>query len=510
MKLKLSYIIPAFAAALALNACKKDKGNYDYTTVNIPAIDTAGIGGARFIERYGVMDINPRINYAGGDTAALTYRWIIYPHVTGSTPPTEPPRVMSQSLHLASPVIERVGEYRLELIVTDSVNGLKANVIFPVTVSVGLEYGVMVLHGNNDSSDVDFLITADAVPVSGVVPRRLRGLYAGATGAKLAGIPRFVAQERRVSNTNEPNWIVVGSNRHISRMKGQDFSLLREDLRYFRRPETVLAPEAFMYLNSGYGALINGGKLHMYNSTYELDAVFSGAVPGDYDLAPYFTHATSSSLLAAVYDKKFGKFIHPASVAGSMIDFKAPTGVAPFDLRNIGKDMLYMDRGFSGNTHAFFKDRTGVGYWLYVCNFNKADDGNMAVAAYNMTNLPEIAAAKYFQASELGYVDFYATDRKVYAYDYFGANTSKVVFDGLPAGETITCMKIYKPRPNFSVTTAEGRLLYIATWDGTQGRVYEFALNGVSGDVTLPAKNVSTGYGQVYDITAKNRGSGAY
>ncbi|MCK7555729.1 hypothetical protein MKQ70_12160 [Chitinophaga sedimenti] len=40
-----------------------------------------------------------------------------------------------------------------------------------------------------------------------------------------------------------------------------------------------------------------------------------------------------------------------------MIDFKAPIVGAnmSFDHRNVGKDMLYMDRGYLLNTHSFSK-----------------------------------------------------------------------------------------------------------------------------------------------------------
>lgn len=510
MKFIFKYIAASITALVLLNACKKDKGNYDYITVNIPAIDTSGMGGARYVERYGMLDINPAINYDGGNKAALKYQWLMYQYVIGSTPPTKPTRILSNSLHLQAPVTETVGEYRLELIVTDTMNQLKANVLFPVIVSVGIEYGVMVLHGNNDSSDVDFLITADAVPVAGITPRRLRNLYSSATGEKFPGLATFIAQERRTSSTQ--NWISLGSDKHLSRMSGADFSRLREDMSMFRRTDAVIAPQAYMILNNSYTALINAGKLHFYTTTYETDALFGGAVPGDYELAPFLANGTSSSLYAVVYDQKNGRFIRPAGIGGSMINFNAPAvgSNMSFDHRNIGKDMLYMDRGFSIYTHSFFKDRTGTGYWLYVSNFNKTDDGNLVIGAYNMTNLPEITSAKFFQASELGYVDFYATDRKIYSYDYQGTNTATLVYDALPAGETITCMKIYKPRPNFNLTAAEGRLLYVATWNGTQGKVYEFALNGISGQVTSPARNVFDGFGKIADLSAKARGAGTY
>lgn len=492
---------------LLLAACKKDLGNYAYTNVPLPVIDTTGIGNARFVERYSTLDINPVINYSNASN--LKYQWIMHQFTSGSTPPTKASRVLSYSKKLSAQITETVGDYRLELLVTDSTNQLKVNTIFTITVSAGLEYGVMVLHGTADSSDVDFLVTANAVPVAGFNPRRLRGLYSAAAGKKFPGVPRFVAQERASFSTK--NWITLGSDKHIARMSGSDFSLLRLDGQFFRRPDAVIAPQAYSLLTSNYTAVINAGKLHIYNTAYETDALISGALDGDYELAPYLAYQTASSLIAVAYDQKNGRFVRASGMGGQMIDLAAPSvNNAPFNHRTVGKDMLFMDRGFNGNTHSFFKDRTGTGYWLYVSNFNKADDGALAIGAYNMTNLPEIAAAKFFQTSELGIIDFYATERRVYAYNYEGTNAATLMLDGFAAGETITCMKVFKPRPNFNLTAADGALIYIATWDGTQGRVYEYKVNGNNGQITSPAAQVFDGFGKVTDITAKGRGSGTY
>ena len=508
MKLKLIYIASCLAALLMLNACKKDLGNYSYTTVNIPAIDTTGLGGARYITQYSSLQISPVIRYDAGKTAALRYQWIIYPYIRNSTTSIIPVRQLSTSLQLNATISEKVGEYEVELIVTDTTNQLKANTVFRLTVSAGVDYGLMVLHTKNDSSDVDFLTTAAAFPIAGILPARKSNVYSAAYGSKLAGTPAFVAQERRAFNLQD--WLTAASNQHITRFHGSDFSFLRSDLSMFRRSDAVVAPQAFMFLGNSYSALINGGKLHAYTTSYETDALFSGAIPGDYDLAPYLAHGTSTSLVAVVYDKKYRKFIHPASVTGSMIDFITPAAGSntSFDLRNIGKDMLYMDRGFNSTTHAFFKDPAASNYWLYVANFNKSDDGNMVIGSYNMSQLPEIAAAKYFQASELGYTDLYATDRKIYAYSYNSTIPSaSLVFDGLPANETITCMRIFKPRITTGLTTVNGNLLHIATWNGTEGKIYEFQFNGISGQVTSPALSVTGGFGKITDIAIKVKGS---
>ena len=504
------YILTALAALAFGSSCKKDLGNYDYTNVGMPVIDTAGIGQPYYIERYASLQIDPAIRYDGGNNRALKYQWLLYPYVTGSTSSPITVKTISTDKTLNVPISEKVGEYRAELIATDTTNQLKVNMIFTVVVSVGIEYGVLVLHSQADSSDVDFITTVNAAPVAGITPKWLKGIYSTSTGSQIAGLPRFVAQERRTGSTQ--NWIMIGSAGHMARMSGSDFSLLREDKALFRRADAMVDPQAFMFLNNSQTALINNGRLHIYTTTYEVDALFSASVPGDYELAPYLANATSFGLYAAVYDKKYGKFVHPASVAGSMIDFLPPAAGTnpPFDLNNIGKDMLYMDRGFNTYTHAFFKDKTGSGYWLYVINFNKSDDGNMAISARDMSALPEIANAQFFQAGEQGYVDLYATGRAIYAYDYQGANTATVAFNAFPAGETITCMKIYKPKPSYNVTAADGTILYVGTWDGTQGKVYELSLNGISGQISATPLNVFEGLGRIIDISAKARGAGTY
>jgi hypothetical protein len=503
-------MLPIFLLLAVCSACKKDLGNYNYNVTGMPVIDTTGIGAPYYIERYSSLQIDPVIRYDGGDMKALRYEWILYPNVTGSTSVTIPVKTIATDKTLNVPIIEKVGEYTVQLIATDTTNQLKINMLFTVVVSVGIEYGILVLHTQQDSSDVDFITTSNAVPVAGITPKWLKNIYSASTGSKIAGTPRFIAQERR-SQTIQ-NWIMTGSDGHMARMSGSDFSLIREDQALFRRADAVIAPQAYMFMNNSYSALINDGHLHIYSTTYETDALFSGAVAGDYELAPYLANGTSSGLTAVVYDKKYGKFIHPASIVGSMIDFRAPADGTnpPFDLRSIGKDMLYMDWGFNTYTHAFFKNKTDNGYWLYVINFNKSDDGNMAISASNMSALPEINTAVFFQSSELGYVDFYATDRHIYAYDYQGTNTATLAFDGFPAGETITALKIYKPKPNFNLTAVDGTLLYVGTWDGTQGKLYEFALNGISGQISATPLQTFEGLGKISDISAKARGAGTY
>jgi len=486
-------------------SCKKDLGNYEYTDTAMPRLDTTGIPANFSIERYDVLTINPGIQFNTADTARLNYEWLLYKAVSGSV--TEPPavKVVGTSRRLRAAIGEPVGSYQLELIVTDTKNDLKHNVVFNLSVTTNLEYGLMVLHAKNNTGDVDFLITRNAVPLANT-DRWLKNIYSQSQGMSLPGEPRFIEQSRK-SNSTE-NWINVASSTNITRVSGADFSFIRENNGYFLRPGEIINPQAYVLsTTSFYDMLINNNKMYFINSADPLGAIFPGAVTGDYSLAPFIAEASSGSILGAVYDTKRLKFMHPVT-SNVMVDFRIPAATTqPFDLTNIGKTIIGMDRGFSGQTLSFFKDLTGNGRWLYVTNFNKADDGLMAVARYDMTALPDVTNATIFRSSEYGYAAFYATAHDVYLYDYAGTNTAKKAFS-VPVAETITCMKLFKPKPNFNLTATDGRLLYLGTWDGSVGRVYELRINAVSGEIEPAALNKFEGFGKVLDITAKGRGAG--
>lgn len=495
---------------LCATSCKKDLGQYDYVSVNTPVLDTTLVPASYSIERFNNLTIDPKIKLNGIDTSTLTYKWLFYKQ-TVATGQTNVPRVISNLRRLSVPITDPLGLYYVELVVTDTKNDSKTNIVFNLSVSAGMEYGVMVLHTNNGTSDVDFLITRNAVPITSIPEKRVRNLYASATGSRLAGEARFISPSRRTSFTAiVTNWVTVATNSQLQRVSGNDFSFLRDNGALFLRPGTVINPQAHNLSDrSSYETLINDGKMYITNASDQLVASFSAALTGDYYLAPFTVSGASGSLISVGYDQKNGRFIRPTSAtAGTITDFRVPAnGTQPFNLTNIGKDMVGMDRGISNQTLAFFKDKTGNGRSLYVINFDKADDGLLAVGNYNMTNLPEIGNALFYQANKASSVCYYATGTKVYLYDYTTQNIPTVGFQ-VPAGETITCMKVYKPTPNFNLADSDGRILYVATWDGTQGRLYELSINPATAVINATPLNKFEGFGKIADISPKPRGAG--
>ncbi|WP_207534534.1 PKD-like family lipoprotein [Desertivirga arenae] len=509
MKKISEYILPILLLFISgFSACKKDLGNYDYSNNPLPVIDSTGIGNVYTIERYDSLFINPKVSYLG-DTSRLNYSWVIYKVITGSTTEVQERKNISSRKELRTRIAEPVGNYKVELVVTDNVNKLVANTAFNVTIASGIEYGWMVLHTLNGESDLDFITSRAAMPIA-AQEKHLRNIYSGSTGKKLPGEGRFIAQSRRTTfSAPIQNWLTVASPSQITRIHGNDFSLMRENSGLFLRSGEVINPQAFLTSSTNFNeVLINNNKLYFSATPDPLGAIFPGALTGDYSLAPYIADASSSSIVAAVYDEKYQRFLHPVNGTAAIATFREPANPAqPFNLNNIGKSMIGMDRGFQNQTLSFFKDLTGNGRWLYITNFNKTDDGLMAVSRMDMSALPEITTAKYFQSSEFGYAVFYATERSVYLYDYQGSNTASRVLS-YPAQETITSMKIFKPRPTSNLTTTDGRFLYVATWDGTTGRLYEYSINPTSGQVTATPTHTYFIQGKIVDMCPKARGGG--
>ncbi len=512
MKNKIfNYIGTAAIAFLVLMtfSCKKDLGNYDYVNTAVPLIDTTKIPATYAIPRYSTLKIVPGIKYAAADTGRLTYQWLIYKVIVGTTTEVPIPSVISKTRTLNAAISNPIGPYTLELIVTDPQNGLKSNILFNlnVTANISIGYGMMVLHTKNSTSDVDFLLTKNAVPTT-VTDQWIKNIYSQAQGQPIYGEPRFIASSRKLNSTE--NWVTIGTSTHITRVSGVDFTYLKEntDL-FFLQPGITINPQAFVLSSTSlFDVVINDKKIHFINSTDPLGNVFNLATTGRYSLAPFIAEASSSSIIGAVYDDQKLKFIHPAS-SNIMAEFRVPAATTqPFDLTNIGKTLMGMERGYSNYTLSFFKDVTGNGRWLYVTNFNKTDDGLMAVAKYDMTALPDIGNATAFGSSEFGGAALYATARDIYVYSYLATNTAAKQYS-FPASETITSMKLFKPKPNSTLTATEGRILYVATWDGTIGRVYEFKVNETSllfDTVNPPLLNKFEGFGKVVDMAAKGGG----
>lgn len=506
MKSIINYLL--ILAAVLVVSCKKDEGNYSYHNADVALIDTTGLGGTFTIEQNASLRVAPVIGYKG-DTANLSYEWLSYVKSLSSYT-IGPPKLIASTRVLDGPIKLSPGNYYLELVVTDKVTRMKTTTRFFLNVLAYMESGWLVMHSKNNETDLDFIVTKNIQPTA--QEKRLRNLFETNAGAKLKGNGQMLGYSRR--SNSDFNWITIGTSQELRRMQGFAFTQMAKDGALFRRPEAVINPQAHMN-NSDHEMFINNGLLYPLQWTLPQDAFYSGSFRGDYYLAPFFAYTNYSPLGIVVYDQKNLRFLYTTGAITNLdlFQFKAPGAGQSFDLNNVGKDLMFMDRGMNNYAYAFFKDKTGNGRYLYILNISKPDDGLMGVAAEDMSALPEIANAKYFQVGSLGNVALYATDRTIYRYDYSGTKLAYVNFAGFGAGETITGMKIFKSTNNVNNTVTDfnatnNTVVFVSTWDGTQGRVYELGMNLASGIINPTPLHVYDGFGKIGDMVFKFRGTG--
>ena len=101
---------------------------------------------------------------------------------------------------------------------------------------------------------------------------------------------------------------------------------------------------------------------------------------------------------------------------------------ARFNLNNIGKQVLFLDRGYGTDgtdkyKYGFFKDVTGNGRYLYVIDTYTPLTPDIGVV--DISTAPNILNAKFFATGYLGPVIFYATTTTVY-YAQYGSNAISI------------------------------------------------------------------------------------
>ena len=531
---------------LVVNACYKDKGNYDYVPLNEAYVDTTGIDLSYTISQFDTLSIVPDIKFALNeiDESKLEFKWVIYPDVWSKN--ESKAEVLSTDRNLKVPIKQGPSNdaYAVVLYITNKDDQTVSQVKYTITILPSVVSGMMIMHTDGSGeSDLDYIATKNAVPTLDTL-KWFHNIYSSVNGSKIKGTPAFVSAAR-VNNT-VINYVYVGTDKEFLQIDATDFSLLHRDEELFKNPTDKILPQ---YVGRSQQCnyvtiLINNGQLHSINNQasqywdYRFsDALTTGSsISGEIDLAPfvYFGDGCAASLghSAIMYDKIGQRFVRiPFSFWEETEIISMPEqNSEKFDVNNIGKELLYMGKGNNANCFAVFTD--GTSRELYRMNFNLSavlydDDGNeyeneaihdYAINKYELSSLPEIYDAKFYDCGPLGNFFLYASERNIYSYGYASSNKVAVkINDPFPNSEIITSMKIYNTSWYYPLDDVDGKLLYVATWNGTEGKLYEFKINRASGylnnkeeinggvNLNAPSR-VFTGFGKIVDMCVKLQG----
>ena len=548
-------IICCAAMLWSLAACNEDKGNYDYTELNEISVVSPTAGTYFAIDRYDILHIEPQLAFTQGtmDDSQLDFLWEMYLDDWANT---ESKAVVLGRERILDAMISRpesTTDYALVLTVTEKQTGAAYRTKYRVAIQPSVLSGLMVLQDDQGRCRLDYLASTYAEPTF-VENRHIKDVYAvNNDGTSLAGTPRGVSFSLVEKSSYEPQVknLYVWTDRQAARISSSDFSLEHIDNDLF-----MVAPQKIDVTNidrsgrySYCTVMLNDGQAHALNqqATLSFGYQFSrplkpnSSIKGNLRFAPFVYEpdlfGSQTGYCAILYDQIGKRFVkvasnydaEPALFAFNQQEEANITSL--FDVNHVGLDMVWMGKNYGSIACAVFTD--GNKRYLYRMRFNvtstttDSQSGEEVInpmvyrQAYGKNDFSaatEGDQARFFECGRFAVNTFmYATTRNIYTYD-FNAKRAILLNDPFPEGEEITAIRIYNVEYfTANLQDVSGTLLYVATWNGTEGKVYEFPINrttlrfnnrdNADGNLKAPY-NVFSGFSKVVDMCVKPQGRG--
>ena len=523
MKIFNSIILFSFTA-LAITACFKDKGNYNYKDQNTAFVDTTKFA-KRIVVRQNDIYANSPVFMPGVDPSKLKYEWRLTKveytpdPFTGKYTDT----VLSAAQNLSAKIYFAPGSYMLRLHVFDPTNGNIAQIInTPLTVSSFALSGLMILHGNTGSCDVSTLVNDK---VNTLVPAGVdsiqTNIFFQTNGRKIEGEARSLAFINHGANGGDSKVYVFTSPNGGYRTEFGTLKISDGYNNLFNGGASTTAFQAYGS-NGSNEILINGGGLYFQGQTqptgflpFGVQSFLPNSIsPATYSATPYYAmnidnvSAVNAQNVAVFYDQNTRRFLCAKS-DNTLATFSGTFPASGFSLSAAGKWMVYGEQGYSPSQLSPYFSR----YWycvmqdvnftnpispkagtrkVYICDLGRLPDPNFpgdntksltltsnlrGIAVKDMSITTEMDNAKHFAFGNKGNVMYYATDSKIYlSNDYQTSSLYYNISTNYP-GNVITCMQVFKAKdhPN------DGQLLYVALFDGTKSTLLQFTINGING-----------------------------
>ncbi|MBO9633535.1 MAG: hypothetical protein J7578_10500 [Chitinophagaceae bacterium] len=494
---KLKHIFPLLIPVLlTVAACKKDKGNYDYLQLSTYFVDSTSIPKQVVVKQNDQYNLAPVYTGQAAD-ADLAYEWKLV--TAGSVPDPVTGKFYEKQVgitkDLSYKVTETPGDYILVLYVSDKKHGGVTQMFkIPFNISSYASPGWMVLHGNSTECDISILVNNK---VNTLVPAGTdyvqNNVFFETNGKKIEG------EGAAISYMNN-HWVDVFTKNNTGgyRVSGNDLRILNTYSDMFISP---MPASDVQY--QGYGVwvtnqlLVNKGDLYFTpqanpNGYNKYGVKCFGE---DYYAAPFIGTIFNYSYYGVIYDAQNKRFLY-IDFNRTVKKFKASGATAAFDMNNTGKEMVYAEHGFDSRWFCVMQNEGNTASReLFVSKFNVADDGNRAVARYDIHNGTDLPNAKYFAFGNRGNIMYYATDTKIYQSNYSGdlSSTLRLDISNNWPGYTITQMKLFKVTNHAS----DGRILFLGLYNAatSEGILLQMDVNEVSG--VIDSIKAYPGFGKI-------------
>jgi hypothetical protein len=396
-------LVIACVLLLALAACKRDLGNYNYNPVNVITITTDTVNANRLM----VIN-NDSLVVQQGDTLKvkvllsqtkasddLSFSWMITQRTSSAGNPGQ--YVIGNAQQLAARILQSPGLYNLVLKTTDNKTGVSYYKAYTLNVGTspwGNE-GWLVLQDETTGSggcDLSVITTRDGV-TRGTIYNNVYSLANGhllPTGTSKINVMSYAYPS---VGSQKVSFFYPGGGLQV---RSTDFTDSSSFDSWFSVAPSPGLQVNVMVSGGSYEQLINNGILYFRQitqatvktppvlfgppilGTWKLAPfVLSGSLAGDYTITLY--DATYKSFL--VYNESLGQLAtnandvpnkHMATYPVTQAAQDSLKGIASgFDMNNIGRDLLYAENvtflGTSGSSYynCFFRNSFDDSTWLY-------------------------------------------------------------------------------------------------------------------------------------------------
>lgn len=420
-------------------ACKKDLGNYEYTTLNSLGFD--GISNSYTVTLGDKLKITPEFKFNKEtitDENAYSYQWYAMNVKSADLLPADQRKDIATTRNLDAAIQIPPGDYRFYYSVTDKKTGIVYTAESRLKVETNIFEGWMVLNDVNGTARLDMVSKVKNVyaPITDVL---------AFTGSELTlkGKPLSVMCFPFRSNFYG---ISISTDQGTNRIEPETFKWKSTYNLSYEMVSNVpagfhadfLAPVKEIFAGMCY--MYAGENVYYTHNTFGVNyGVPINLVKGEqigFKPAPFIAAAMNNATgypMAVLFDTEKKRFLRQGNNESNMATIPKPQ-TQLFDSSNMGMDMIFMDYTSyaNGEVYAILKNPAGK---IYLARFSPFTGAQNYFSEITGTGIEQ--AEKFTLSPVFGYL-FYSVGGKLYEYDT-SLKTSKLMLD--KGAEKITLMK---------------------------------------------------------------------
>jgi len=533
---KIFYFTVWMALLMLTKGCYTDKGNYEYAVMGDVTIDVTSAMYSYSAILGEHLNIPMTVTTAKVSESSLEYTWEIASSNTFIEISDQKAKDFDRILG-PDDYFPGNATFHIRLKVSWQENRGTIRAYSPlIAVTISGRRGLMVLHGNDTESDVGIISNtifaiAAATDIGNDV---IFDIYSRANnGAKIPGRGVSIIQHNGNASNATNSWIYMITQEMGSPRQSCVFASLVNFTKQGDYDDLFMTsafgnkyhkgdPWAFQF-GATNRALIDGGDFFFTNTSLypKLGAPYTFALlpdPPGYRFSRHSYLLVNTLGMSHCFDEIRRGFvsIDPTRAPPAVITYTSTTG--PFVPNDMQADLLFFDQGGSlgaatASTNCFlgvFRDDFQNLFIAELIFSDSPPGGSQAQFRYEVSGLPNFAAAKFYALGSANTMCYYATSEGVYQFAAMGLggliSGGRLKMEGtgveVPLSGEITMMKIIRNRSTTGgVYQFHNRMMIVGTYENGVGTLHAIQLNQVSGNVVNHWQ--FPGFGRIYDANLK-------